>query len=208
MLAALAGALVVGLARLVTAVRPEWQGCTPEARPRIYFANHASHGDFVLVWTVLPRPVRRITRPVAGADYWRAFALRRFLVEKVFNAVLVDRKASPRSDDPIGRMAEALDRGSGLIIFPEGTRNTSSEPLLAFRSGLFHLARQRPDIELIPVWIDNLNRVLPKGEVFPVPLLCTVTFGAPLRIETGENRAQFLARARSALLSLRREPPE
>jgi 1-acyl-sn-glycerol-3-phosphate acyltransferase len=189
-------------ARFVTGVRGNWAGCLPDPRPRVYFGNHRSHGDFVLIWTVLPRAVRRATRPVAGADYWLKGAARRFIGERVFRAVLIDRTALTREVDPISLMVAALDEGSSLIFFPEGTRNTTEESLLAFRAGLYHLARSRPDIELVPVWIDNLNRVMPKGEVIPVPLLCTVTFGMPIRLEPQEERKDFLARARASLLSL------
>jgi 1-acyl-sn-glycerol-3-phosphate acyltransferase len=202
MLSEAAALLVMAFARLVTAVRPEWRGCTPEARPRIYFANHASHGDFVLIWTVLPRAVRRITRPVAGADYWTRSALRRYFADHVFKAVLIDRDAAARTQNPVAQMTDAVDAGNGLILFPEGTRNTTGEKLLPFKSGLFHLARSRPQIELVPVWIDNINRVLPKGEFVPVPILCTVTFGAPLKLEKKEDKADFLDRARGALLRL------
>ena len=70
-LAPIAAVCVTGFARVVTGVRGNWFGCTPAPVPRVYFANHASHGDFVLIWTVLPAALRQRTRPVAGADYWR-----------------------------------------------------------------------------------------------------------------------------------------
>ena len=198
----IAGAITL-FARFLTAVRAEWTGHPPDNRPRIFFANHASHGDFVLVWAVLPAALRSRTRPVAGAEYWRKDALRRFIGERVFNAVLVSREAAGRRDsDPVARFAEALDAGASLILFPEGTRNTGSVPLLPFKSGLYHLARARPEVELVPVWIDNLNRVLPKGEIVPVPLLCTVTFGAPLALQPGEGSVPFRERSRAALLAL------
>ena len=57
-------------------------------------------------------------------------------------------------------------------------------------------------LALVPVWIDNLTRVLPKGEFIPVPLLCTVTFGSPLRLEPGEGSMPFRERTRAALLAL------
>jgi 1-acyl-sn-glycerol-3-phosphate acyltransferase len=196
-----AGAVIV-FARLVTGVRGNWQGCMPEARPRIYFANHASHGDFVLIWTVLPRAIRSRARPVAAADYWLKGRLRRFVVERVFRAVLIDRHAVALESDPIGRMVAALDGGGSLIFFPEGTRNTTAERLLPFKSGLYHLARARPDVELVPVWIENLNRVMPKGELVPIPLLCTVTFGSPLALANGEAKAEFNQRSHAALLAL------
>jgi len=200
-----AATAVTGLARLVTGVRGNWLGCAPDPRVRIYFANHNSHGDFVLIWTVLPPALRRTTRPVAGADYWLANGLRRFFGESVFRAVLIDRIAEKRQEDPIAVMAAALDSGSSLILFPEGTRNTGQEPLLPFKTGLYHLAKARSSVELVPVWIENLNRVMPKGEVVPIPLLCTVTFGAPLCISDNEDKSAFLDRAREALLALRRD---
>ena len=193
---------VMVLARLVTGVRGSWQGCRPDLRPRVYFANHASHGDFILIWTVMPRALRRRARPVAAADYWLKGRLRRFAVERVFRAVLIDRNAGPFKADPIGRMVAALDEGGSLIFFPEGTRNTTEERLLPFKSGLYHLARTRPEVELVPVWIENLNRVMPKGELVPIPLLCTVTFGTPLALATGEPKEAFNRRSHAALLAL------
>jgi len=198
----LAGTLILLFARFLTAVRGQWDGIAPTDEQRIYFANHASHGDFVLIWTVLPRRMRLASRPVAGSDYWLRSGLKRFIGRDVFNAVLIDRERPSKANDPIRLMADALDAGSSLIVFPEGTRNGTAEPLLPFKSGLFHLARARPKVVLVPVWIDNLNRVLPKGEFVPLPLICTVTFGAPLHIADGEAKKDFLARAEAALLSL------
>ncbi len=200
-----AAALIVGFARAITAVRGIWQGVAPVQAQRIYYANHASHGDFVLVWTVLPRALRARTRPVAGADYWQASRLKRFIGRDVFNAVLIDRDPATRRADPIAQMGNALASGDSLILFPEGTRNTGGQRLLPFKSGLFHLATQNPGIDLVPVWIENLNRVMPKGAHIPIPLICTVTFGAPLRLD-GEDKAPFLSRAEAALLAL--APPE
>jgi len=193
---------VTGMARFVTGVRGNWTGCLPDPKPRVYFANHTSHGDFVLIWSVLPAHVRRLTRPVAGADYWLKDRFRRFVGESVFKAVLIDRTARPRESDPIALLASVLDAGSSLIFFPEGTRNTTDALLQPLKTGLHHLAKARPDVELVPVWIDNLNRVMPKGEVIPIPLLCTVTFGTPMRLEETEDRPTFMARAREAMLAL------
>lgn len=194
---------IVLFARLVTAVRAIWDGVGPVPSKRVYFANHTSNGDFVLIWAVLPPNLRRRTRPVAGSDYWLTSKLKRFIGRDVFNAVLIDRNPVTRTDDPIGQMAEALDAGSSLILFPEGTRNTGNDPLLPFKTGLFHLASQRPDVDLVPVWIENLNQVMPKGEIFPIPLICTVRFGEVLRLQEDENKGEFLQRSHAALLALK-----
>ena len=207
-LARLTGAAIVLFAWLMTAVRGVWQGVAPDAGPqRVYFANHTSNGDFVLVWAVLPPHLRRRTRPVAGSDYWLTTPLRRFIGRDVFRAVLIDRRPDARTEDPMAVMLSALDTGASLILFPEGTRNMTDAPLLPFKSGLYNLSVARPGVDLVPAWIENLNHVMPKGKVIPVPLLCTVTFGAPIRAEADEDRHAFLARAQAALLALAPERP-
>ncbi|SMC79880.1 lysophospholipid acyltransferase family protein [Primorskyibacter flagellatus] len=200
--ARITAALIVGFAHVVTAVRGVWDGIAPIPGQRIYFANHNSHGDFVLVWTVLPRALRFRARPVAGADYWLTSKLKSFIGKDVFNAVLIDRNSNTRTSDPVTQMSAALKEGDSLILFPEGTRNTGQARLLPFKSGLFHLATANPEIDIVPVWIENLNRVMPKGALVPIPLICTVTFGAPMRLAMGEGKADFLARAESALNAL------
>ncbi len=203
-LSRLTGAAIGSLAQLITGVRALWRGCAPEDRLRVYFANHNSHFDFILVWASLPPELRRRTRPVAGADYWLKDAPRRFLVEDVFRAVLVDRTRSAQEGgpNPVETMAAALKNGDSLIIFPEGTRNLSDTPLLPFKSGIYHLAGSVPSVEFVPVWIENLGRVMPKGALIPVPLLCTLTFGQPLSLAAGEEKEAFLARCRAAMLAL------
>lgn len=193
-------------ARFMTAPRAIWQGIEPIARQRVYFANHSSNGDFVLLWTALPTPLRRQTRPVAALDYWLRSPIRAFIGRDVFNAVLIDRRPEARTEDPVSQMVTALDQGSSLILFPEGQRNSSDLALLPFKSGLYHLARARPEVDLVPVWIANLNRVMPKSEVVPVPLICTLTFGSPLHVDADETKEHFLTRASEALLGCRPQP--
>jgi 1-acyl-sn-glycerol-3-phosphate acyltransferase len=203
MLERLVASLIIGFVRLLTGAQAFWRGGRPNAAQRIFFANHASHGDFVLLWASLPPWLRRRTRPVAGADYWNKSALRHFIGGRVFRAVLIDRERKEGSPDPVEQMVAALAGGDSLILFPEGTRNTTDAVLLPFKSGLFHLANRYPGAELVPVWINNLARVMPKGQLIPIPLLCTVTFGASLPRIDGEDKAAFLERARAAMLALR-----
>ncbi|MFY0634369.1 MAG: 1-acyl-sn-glycerol-3-phosphate acyltransferase [Vannielia sp.] len=201
------GHAIVFFAWLVTAVRGIWEGCEPVPVQRVYFANHTSNGDFVLIWAALPSRLRRTTRAVAAADYWLKNGWRAFIGRDVFNTVLIYRGEEGRDVDPMERILEAVDGGDSLIIFPEGKRNMDLEvPLLPLKSGIFNISRQRPEVEMVPVWIENLNRVLPKGKLVPVPLLCTVTFGRPMQVLEGESREDFLARAEAAMLALRPLP--
>lgn len=186
-----------------TGVRPLWRGATPRARQRVYFANHGSHGDFVMIWATLPAALRRATRPVAGQDYWLASWLRRFAADRVFHALLIDRHPQPGAPSPVDLMAQALAAGESLILFPEGTRNTTEALLLPFKSGLYHLSCHSPQVEFIPVWIDHIRRVIPKGELIPVPMVCTVSYGAPLALQPDEGKDAFLRRAEQAVLALR-----
>ncbi|MEN9843858.1 MAG: hypothetical protein RLZZ612_1687 [Pseudomonadota bacterium] len=199
--ARLFGWLLLGFVRLLTGAQARWQGCPPKAEQRIYFANHQSHADLVMIWAALPQELRGITRPIAARDYWTASPLRAWITREVFNAVYVDRQRTDDSD-PLEPLIQALSQGDSIILFPEGTRGYADEPQ-AFKAGLYNLAKRFPQVVLVPAWIHNVQRVMPKGEVVPVPVLCSVTFGAPLRLEEDEDRADFLARARLAVMALR-----
>lgn len=289
MLAKLTGWLLLGIVRLLTGAQARWYGCPPKAEQRIYFANHQSHADLVMIWAALPEELRSITRPIAARDYWANTPVKRWITTEVFNAVYVERQATapaaaapppvpapvmaeapppqrppmpaeriepsmepllpltppappaetvPQAQgrldlpeppappppppeppppaapeevpvaapapavDPLAPLVEALRSGDSIIIFPEGTRGHTGEPQ-KFKSGLYTLATMFPDVVLVPAWIDNVQRVMPKGEIVPVPILCSVTFGAPIRVDEGEERRPFLDRARAAVIALR-----
>lgn len=204
-LAALTGQLLAFIARLITGAQGHWKGCPPMAEQRIYIANHQSHFDLVLIWAAFPHELRAQTRAIAARDYWTKSAFRRWLTTSVFNAIYVSRTRSNPDEDPLEPLVEALGRGDSLVIFPEGTPSNKGHPM-PFKSGIFHLAEQFPEVPLIPTWIDNVQRVMPKGEVVPVPILCTVTFGEPLRLREGESKADFLCRAREAVMEQRPHP--
>jgi 1-acyl-sn-glycerol-3-phosphate acyltransferase len=196
-------ALLAFVARLITGAQGHWRGCPPKAEQRIYFANHQSHFDWVLIWAALPQDLRTNTRPIAARDYWTSSPFKAWLTREVFHAVYVNRQRTD-DQDPLEPLLEALSHGDSLVIFPEGTRSNKGEPQ-AFKSGLYNLAQAHPQVQLIPTWIDNVQRVMPKGEVVPVPILCTVTFGAPLARVDGEDKRDFLERARAAVLATRPE---
>ncbi|OOF43229.1 1-acyl-sn-glycerol-3-phosphate acyltransferase [Rodentibacter rarus] len=186
----------------VTGIRPQSEKqFTFNPKQKVYYANHTSHGDFMLVWVSLPQTWRMETRPVAAAEYWQKNRLRRFIIQQVFNGVLIDRQ-SEHPEAAMIQMSEALQHHS-LILFPEGTRNTNeNQPLQSFKSGIYYLAQKNPHIEFVPIWIDNISRVLPKGKWLPIPLLCDVYIGKPLRLSENESKQAFLERTTNALLAL------
>jgi len=201
--------IIAGAARLISGVHVRWVDSQPEARQTIYFANHTSHLDFVVLWSSLPAGIRARTRPVAAQDYWDK-GLRRAIAVNVFRALLVarhqpsqeDHSALPNPRLAIEHMLDAMGTDDSLILFPEGTRGTGEE-VATFKSGLYYLCQQKPGLRLVPAHLNNLNRILPKGEFLPVPFLSRLTFGPPLSLEPGEPKAAFLARARAAVCRLK-----
>jgi len=185
---------------VLVGARAQWIGCKPSSTVRVYFANHTSHMDTIALWCALPADLRAKTRAVAAADYWHG-GFRGWLARRAFNALLIDRSPENRDRDPLAPLAEALQRGESLIIFPEGTRRAEALPG-AFKTGLFHLAARVAAAELVPVYLDNLYRSMPKGTLLPVPLTCTVRIGAPLQRDADEAKGMFLARARQAVVDL------
>lgn len=200
---ALVRTLLLGLVRLLVGANARWQGCAPEPRQRIYFANHTSHLDTLVIAAALPAELRQRTRPVAAADYWGRSRFRRYLAIDCLGAVLVDRSVRPVGD-PLQPLIDVLNRGESLLLFPEGTRGDGE--IAPFRSGLFHLVRRFPAADPVPVYLENLHRILPKGSPLVVPLICTLRFGAPCPLLPGETKAAFLARARNALVALAAAP--
>jgi 1-acyl-sn-glycerol-3-phosphate acyltransferase len=205
--------IIAAFARTISGVQVRWTEAVFEtARQRIYFANHTSHLDFVVLWSALPAEARARMRPVAAKDYWES-GVKAYLAQNVFHAVLIERGAASHTASEeharaagrgtIEQLAEALGKADSLILFPEGTRGTG-ESVAPFRSGLYHLAKRRPDAELVPAYLENLNRILPKGEFLPVPLISMLTFGAPMHVGEGESKVAFLERARAAVCGLRR----
>jgi 1-acyl-sn-glycerol-3-phosphate acyltransferase len=202
---------IIAVARAISGVQVRGMNRCRETKQRIYFANHTSHLDFVVIWSALTEEARTRTHPVAAREFWET-GLRGYLAQNVFRAVLIQRSTHPRGDHSAGsiaqaravvdQLAETMGDTESLIIFPEGMRSTDNTTA-PFRSGLYYLAQSKPGVELIPVYLENLGRVLPKGEILPVPLLSRLTFGEPLQLGEDESKDAFLARARAAVLGLR-----
>jgi 1-acyl-sn-glycerol-3-phosphate acyltransferase len=207
-LSALSASIIAACARALAGPSVRWVNVRPATRQRVYFANHTSHLDFVVLWSVLPRKLRALTRPVAARDYWSS-GLRKRIAVNAFNAVLVDRGARAAEGDRVAAarntlemLLQALGAENSLIVFPEGTRGNGLE-VGPFKSGIYYLWSKRPDVQFVPVYLSNLNRILPKGEFLPVPVISRVVFGAPLKLDAGESKESFLSKAHAAVCALR-----
>lgn len=200
MIVELARKILVLFIRALFGARSDWRGVSPDPRQRIYFANHASHFDTLAVVAALPRDLRAITHPVAALDYWGGGGVKSFLAVNCLNAVLIDRERKGEGD-PLAPVEAVLGAGDSILIFPEGTRGDGGA-VAPFKGGLFRLAERFPAAELVPVHLDNLARVMPKGSYLIVPITVTARFGAPIALREGEDRDAFLARARDAVVAL------
>lgn len=196
------GSILALTARFLSGASVRWLDCQPDTCQRVYFANHTSHLDAIVIWSALPPEIRLLTRPVAAKDYWTTGRVRHYLATRIFNALLIDRTEIKVHQSPVDVMIRGIGHRYSLIVFPEGGR-TSGEELGEFKSGLYYLCKKRPDLELIPVYIDNMNRILPRGEVLPVPLLTRISFGPPIWLEAGEPKTNFLRRARESVRRLK-----
>jgi 1-acyl-sn-glycerol-3-phosphate acyltransferase len=193
--------LLIGTVRALIGASARYIGSEPARRQAIYFANHSSHIDTVAIWSALPAAQRARTRPVAAADYWGSNAFRRYVAEEGLNAVLIERTRGESGSDPLLPLIAALEQGDSLIFFPEGTRGAEALPG-PFKSGLFRLSQAFPEVALIPVYLENLHRSMPKGSFIPIPLICTVRLGPALPRIAGESKEDFLTRARQSVIGL------
>lgn len=202
----IASFLLTTSAKIVSGTVSRWVDCDLTTKQRIYYANHSSHLDILVLWASLPPEVRAVTRPIAARDYWDNNMLKRYLAINVFNSIMIERPGHGNADKraplrDVENTIEQLEDKYSLLIFPEGTRGTG-EKMAKFKSGIYHLTKRLPDVELVPVYMENLNRMLPKGKLIPVPLLGSVTFGPPQKLRAGESKEAFLDRLRTAIIEL------
>jgi len=184
---------------LFLGVRVRGRENLPRRDPFVLIANHASHLDTVTLLSLFPlRRLRRI-RPVAAADYFERSRLRSALTKSLFHILPIARSREEGAPDPRERMLAALGSGQSLILFPEGTR-TKDGTMGRFRSGIAHLAMHAPDVPIVPAFLVNLGRSLPKGALIPVPMFAEVRVGAPLH-PTGE-REEIVAALERAVREL------
>jgi 1-acyl-sn-glycerol-3-phosphate acyltransferase len=148
----------------------------PACGPAIIIANHNSHLDTLSLMAQMPLRTLRHVRPVAASDHFGSGAVG-LIARSLLQAILVDRRNSPGMK-ALDSVLAALDGGKIIIFFPEGSRG-EAEVLGKFRHGIGHLAQARPDVPLIPVYLHNMGKCMPKGSWLFVPFNCEMIAGPP-----------------------------
>ena len=158
----------------------------PKTHPFIIVANHSSHLDTLSLLSVFSiKDLHRI-QPVAAADYFNRNRFISFLTHKLFNILTIPRSGINKENNPVRLMKKALGGGKSLIIYPEGTRSLTGE-IGRFRPGIAHLIKEIPGIKVIPVFLANMGRSLPKGEYVPIPFFCEIVIGEPLLLQADKT---------------------
>lgn len=150
----------------------------PRRGPAILAPNHNSHLDALALASLYPLAELPGVVAAGAADYFFRNAPTAWLARHVLGAVPVARGAV-RGSDPLAACSAALAEGRVLIFFPEGSRG-EPERMQPVRSGLARLAAAHPEAPVVPVYLRNFGRVLPRGDWLPVPVVCDVVIGRPL----------------------------
>ena len=175
----------------------------PAREPFILVANHSSHLDTASLLNLFPVSRLRHIRACAAADYFERTRAISFLSHTLFNILSIHRERRDGAEDAVQCMRDAIERGESIVLFPEGTRGRGGE-IAAFKSGVARLIEQLPGVPVVPVYLGNMGRALPRGESVPVPFICEVRIGAPLRLSG--SRDEILEILRGEIERLRDEP--
>jgi 1-acyl-sn-glycerol-3-phosphate acyltransferase len=174
----------------------------PRHGPALVVANHNSHLDTLTLMSLFPGPLLDDVRPAAAADYFLKTGPAAWFSRNLIGIIPVVRGGRAAGEDPLAGVSQALEVGSIVIFFPEGTRG-EPERFKEMRSGIFHLSRRHPDVPIVPVFFHGLGKALPKGAFLPVPFFCDAFVGEPL--ERSEDKETFLAALKARFEALRAE---
>ncbi len=187
--------------RYIIGVKFENQECFDKISQCIIVANHNSHFDTVSIMAALPNKMMKTTRAIAAGDYFGKTYLRGLATRLFFNATLITRGSKTNGQSTIELLDNEIKDGRSLVLFPEGTRGKPGI-MADFKKGIAILLKENPHIPFVPVYLDGFGRVLPKGKIFLIPLICKVRFGDPL-YPKNNNVETILEEVKEAILNLK-----
>lgn len=154
----------------------------PSSGPAVVVANHNSHLDALALMSLFPLKRIHQVHPVAAADYFLSNQFLRWFALNVVGIIPIERKPSGKHRNVLTPVIDALDQGSILILFPEGTRG-EPERMSRLKNGLGHMICERPQTPAVPIFFHGLGKCLPKGECILVPFFIDAFVGEPLHWE-------------------------
>ena len=151
----------------------------------IIIANHNSHMDTMAIMSAIPSRYIHRVHPIAARDFFGGSLFKKFLMRYLVNATLIKRDRTDPENDPIDSMDKMLKKSRSLILYPEGSRGIPGV-MSNFKKGLGYLIQRNPDVDVIPVYLDNVYKTLPKGKKLILPYNCSINFGEPIKFNSYE----------------------
>jgi long-chain acyl-CoA synthetase len=180
--------------------------------PVVFAANHQSHMDVPVILSALPGRLRARVAPAMAKEFFKAHffpgdhtwrewftnSLNYYLAAFYFNAFpLPQREAGARQT--LKYIGELLGGGWSILIFPEGMRSATGD-IKPFRGGIGMIGA-RLEVPIVPVRIDDVDRLMPVGSTFIRPGRVRVAFGAPMHVR-GEDYSVLAVEVEQAVRSL------
>lgn len=173
----------------------------PESGPAIIIANHNSHLDTLVLMTLFKGKRLHLIRPIAAADYFLKNKFIAWFSLHIMHIIPLERKPKTKNDIFKG-VYDALDQNQIVVLFPEGSRG-KPELVSRFKSGIYHLLKERPNVPIYTVFMHGLGKSLPKGDPVFVPFFCDVFIGKAFPWE--DDRKVFMQTIESEMKALAAE---
>ena len=162
----------------------------------ILIANHNSHMDTMAIMSAIPSRYIHKVHPIAARDFFGGSLFKKILMRYLVNATLIQRDRDDPNNDPIDSMDKMLKKSRSLILFPEGSRGTPGV-MSKFKKGLGYLIQRNPEINVIPVYLDNVYKTLPRGKNLILPYNCSIKFGDPIKFKSMDMEDILLSSEKS-----------